>query len=305
MVFGIAFIFGSANTTNLYEIAAKQGELAKSPVFLVGLLLTVVGLGFKIAAFPFQMWAPDVYPGAPTTTTAFLATGSKAAGFALLLRIAFGAVPEITAHWSRLLLGLGIVTILYGSLCAIPQRSVKRLMGYSSIANAGYLLLGVGSAGLLGGSAVLAYLGGYIFTVLTAFAVITVVAARTDSDDISSFAALGQRSPLLATGLTVAMAGLAGIPPMAGFFGKYQVFQAGLQANMLWLVLVGAVSSVISLGYYLRIVWAIMVKPQGEALDRTEWPVAMTVLLTGLAVFPVLTIGIQRLLDAAINASGG
>ncbi len=311
MVFGIAFIFGSANTTNLYEIAAKQGELAKSPVFLVGLLLTVVGLGFKIAAFPFQMWAPDVYQGAPTTTTAFLATGSKAAGFALLLRIAFGAVPEITAHWSRLLLGLGIVTILYGSLCAIPQRSVKRLMGYSSIANAGYLLLGVGSAGLLGGSAVLTYLGGYIFTVLTAFAVITVVAARTDSDDISSFAALGQRSPLLATGLTVAMAGLAGIPPMAGFFGKFLLLKAvasHVATDKLFLValLVACVGVVISLYYYFGVVRA-MFWPR-NATDLTLIEVGgATKLALAVCVIGVVYLGVfpDALLQGAKQAVAG
>ena len=292
MVFGIAFIFGAANTTNFYEIAAKQAELAKSPIFLVGLLLTVVGLGFKIAAFPFQMWAPDVYQGAPATTTAFLATGSKAAGFALLLRVAFSAVPDITAHWSRLLLGLGIVTILYGSLCAIPQRSLKRLMGYSSIANAGFLLLGIAAVSLSGGTAVLTYLGGYIFTVLAGFAVITVVVSRTDSDDISAFAALGQRSPLLATGMTVAMVSLAGIPPMAGFFGKFLLLKAvaaHIATDKMFLValLVACMGVVISLYYYFGVVRA-MFWPR-NATDLTSiavnGPTKLALLVCVIGVF--------------------
>lgn len=292
MVFGIAFIFGAANTTNFYEIAAKQAELAQSPVFLIGLLLTVVGLGFKIAAFPFQMWAPDVYQGAPATTTAFLATGSKAAGFALLLRVAFGAVPDLTAHWSRLLLGLGIVTILYGSLCAIPQRSIKRLMGYSSIANAGYLLLGIAAVSLNGGTAVLTYLGGYIFTVLAAFAVITVVVSRTDSDDVSAFAALGQRSPLLATGLTVAMVSLAGIPPLAGFFGKFLLLKAvaaHIATDKLFLValLVACVGVVISLYYYFGVVRALFWPRIATDLTpiAVNGPTTLALVLCLIAVF--------------------
>jgi len=255
MVFGTALIFGAANTTNFFEIAAQQAELAKSPLFLTGLLLAVVGLGFKIAAFPFQMWAPDVYQGAPAPTVAFLATGSKAAGFVLLLRIAFGVVPELTAQWSKLFLGLGIVTILYGSLCAIPQRSVKRIMGYSSIANAGFLLLGIAAASLNGSAAVMTYLAGYVFTVLAAFAAISVVVAHTDSDDISAFAGLGRRSAWLATALTVGMVSLAGIPPLAGFFAKFYLLRSvadHVAADRAYLIalLVACAGVVISLYYY-------------------------------------------------------
>lgn len=311
MVFGIAFIFGAANTTNFYEIASKQAELAKSPIFLVGLLLTLVGLGFKIAAFPFQMWAPDVYQGAPATTTAFLATGSKAAGFALLLRVAFSAVPDITAHWSRLFLGLGIVTILYGSLCAIPQRSLKRLMGYSSIANAGFLLLGVAAVSLSGSTAVLTYLGGYIFTVLAVFAVITVVVSRTDSDDVSSFAGLGQRSPLLATGLTVAMVSLAGIPPMAGFFGKFLLLKAvaaHIATDKMFLValLVACVGVVISLYYYFGVVRA-MFWPR-NATDLTtivvNGPTKLALLVCLIGVF-YLGLCPNALMKGAKQAAAG
>ena len=311
MVFGIALIFGSAGTTQFYEIATRQAELGRSPVFLIGLLLTLVGLGFKIAAVPFQMWAPDVYQGAPATTTAFLATGSKAAGFALLLRVAFSAVPDITAHWSRLILGLGVLTLLYGSLCAIPQRSVKRLMGYSSIANAGYLLLGVAAVSLSGSTAVLTYLGGYIFTVLAGFAVITVVTTRTDTDDVGAFAGLGQRSPLLATGLTVSLVSLAGIPPLAGFFGKFLLLKsiaahAGSERLYLVALLAACAGVVISLYYYFGVIRA-MFWPRTVS-DLT--PIAVdgpTRLALGLCILGVFYIGIfpNSLVQGAKQAAAG
>ena len=311
MVFGIALIFGSAGTTNFYEIAAHQAELGKSPVFLIGLVLTLVGLGFKVAAVPFQMWAPDVYQGAPPLTTAFLATGSKAAGFALLMRVAFSAVPEITAHWSRLILAIGVLTLLYGSLCAIPQRSVKRLMGYSSIANAGYLLLGMAAVSLSGSTAVLTYLGGYIFTVLAGFAVIAVITSRSGSDDVSAFAGLGQRSPILAAGLTVSLVSLAGIPPMAGFFGKFLLLKAvanhaGTERYFLVALLAACVGVVISLYYYFNVIRS-MFWPKSVP-DLTPIPVGgATRLALFLAVVGVFYVGIlpNALVTGARQAAAG
>ncbi|PYJ07874.1 MAG: proton-translocating NADH-quinone oxidoreductase subunit N, partial [Verrucomicrobia bacterium] len=174
-VFGIALVYGISGKLNFGELAAVAAQYSANKIFLCGLLLVLVGLGFKIAAFPFQIWAPDVYQGAPIPTAAFLAVGSKAAGFILLLRVLFTAVPDITAQWSRLLLLVSAVTILYGNLCAIPQRNLKRLLGYSSIAHAGYLLLGIAALSAAGQSAVLYYLSGYLFTVLAAFTVICLV----------------------------------------------------------------------------------------------------------------------------------
>src|SRR5881409_2478955 len=174
-VFGIALVYGISGTLNFSELSGVAARVGANQVFLFGLLLVMVGLGFKIAAFPFQIWAPDVYQGAPAPTTAFLAVGSKAAGFVLLLRVLFTAVPDITAQWWKLLSVVSAITILYGNLCAIPQRNLKRLLGYSSISNAGYMLLGVASLSQAGQSAVLYYLGGYLFTVLAAFIVICLV----------------------------------------------------------------------------------------------------------------------------------
>jgi len=230
MVFGIALIWGTTGELSFTKLASVAPQFADSHIFLLGVLLVLVGLGFKIAAFPFQIWAPDVYQGAPTPTTAFLAIGSKAAGFVLLLRVLFIAVPSVTAHWANLLIVISAATILYGNLCAIPQRNLKRLLGYSSIAHAGYLLLGVAALNASGQSALMYYLVGYVFTVMAAFFVITLVMRHLATEDISGLAGLNQRSPLLAATLTIAMVSLAGIPPLAGFFGKFLLLKAVIEA---------------------------------------------------------------------------
>jgi len=262
MVFGIAFIYGTSGAFNFGDLAAAGPKLVENKLFLVGLLFLLVGLGFKIAAVPFQMWAPDVYQGAPTPTTAFLAVGSKAAGFVLLLRVLFTAVPDVAAQWWKFFVVISALTILYGNLCALPQQNLKRLLGYSSIAHAGYLLLGVAAMSVAGQAAVLYYLAGYLFTVLATFMVITLVLRETGAEDLDGLAGLNQRSPLLAAALTVAMVSLAGIPPLAGFFGKFLLIKAALAAgathgSFYALVAVALVGVVISLYYYFGVVRAI------------------------------------------------
>ena len=268
LVYGIALVWGTTGMFNFGDLAKVAAQHAGDRVFLIGLLFVLAGLGFKIAAFPFQIWAPDVYQGAPTPTTAFLAVGSKAAGFVLLLRVLFVAVPDLTAHWHRLLVILSAMTILYGNLCALPQRNLKRLLGYSSIAHAGYLLLGVAAMAVdvqnpaSGGSAILFYLSGYLFTVMAAFTVIAVVLRHLDNDDIGGLAGLNQRSPLLAATLTLAMVSLAGIPPLAGFFGKFLLFKAVIAQGTLHpgyygLAFTALVGVVISLYYYFGVIRAV------------------------------------------------
>jgi NADH-quinone oxidoreductase subunit N len=263
LVFGIALIWGTTGKLNFTELAAVASQFDTNKLFLLGVLFVMVGLGFKIAAFPFQIWAPDVYQGAPTPTTAFLAVGSKAAGFVLLLRVLFTAVPSVTAHWANLLIIVSGITILYGNLCALPQRNLKRLLGYSSISHAGYLLLGVAALNASGQAAVMYYLAGYLFTVLAAFTVICLVMRQT-GEDISAVAGLNQRSPLLAATMTLAMASLAGIPPLAGFFGKFLllksvVAQAQTTGNHGYycLVFTALAGVVISLYYYFGVIRAI------------------------------------------------
>ncbi len=265
MVYGIALIYGTANTTSFDAIFARPNLTAR-PLFLAGLFLVLLGLTFKIAAFPFQLWAPDVYQGSPAPATAFLAIGSKAAGFALLLRIFFLAVPGVAPRWSHLWMAIAAVTILYGNLCAIPQRNLKRLLGYSSIANAGYLLLGVVASSRAGSSAILFYLGGYLFALICAFAVISIVSRQSGDEDISMVAGLHSRSPLLAASLALAMISLAGIPPLAGFFGKFLLLKAVLEPAadhpmILALVGIALVGIVISFFYYLGVVRVIYWSP--------------------------------------------
>jgi NADH-quinone oxidoreductase subunit N len=284
MVYGIALVWGTSGKFNFTELAQVAGNFADNQVFLFGALFILVGLGFKIAAFPFQIWTPDVYQGAPTPTTAFLAVGSKAAGFVLLLRFLFSAIPSVTAQWANLLIVISAITILYGNLCALPQRNLKRLLGYSSIAHAGYLLLGVAALNGAGQSAVLYYLAGYLFTTLAAFGVIALVMRQLETEDVSGLAGLNQRSPLLATTMTLAMVSLAGIPPLAGFFGKFLLLKAVIEQGATnpgyyCLAFTALVGVVISLYYYFGVIRAIYWSkeaPDGSAINLS-WPMKASV----------------------------
>jgi NADH-quinone oxidoreductase subunit N len=258
-VFGIALVYGVSGKMNFGDLALVAPMYHYNQLFLCGLLLVMVGLGFKIAAFPFQIWAPDVYQGSPAPTTAFLAVGSNAAGFVLLLRVLFTAVPSISDRWSNLLIIVSAVTILYGNLCALPQRNLKRLLGYSSIAHAGYMLLGVAALNTAGKSAILYYLSGYLFTVLAAFTVICLVMRHVEGEDIGALAGLNQRSPLLAATMSMAMVSLAGIPPLAGFFGKFLLLksvveQAPAHPGYYCLAFVTVAGVIISLCYYFGVI---------------------------------------------------
>jgi NADH-quinone oxidoreductase subunit N len=316
-VFGIALVYGISGKLDFVELASVAAQHGQNKIFLFGVVFVIVGLGFKIAAFPFQIWAPDVYQGAPTPTTAFLAIGSKAAGFALLLRVLFIAVPDITSEWSNLLIIISGGSILYGNLCAIPQRNLKRLMGYSSISHAGYMLLGVAAlAGAIshttpapatGGSAVLFYLSGYLFTVLGAFTVICLVMRQIDREDISALAGLSQRSPMLAATMTLAMVSLAGIPPMAGFFGKFLLLksvlaEAPLHPGYYCLAFIALVGVVISLYYYFGVVRAMYWSKDVADLSpiRISMPIRATLcacaagmLFLGLYPGPVMNLTAQ------------
>jgi NADH-quinone oxidoreductase subunit N len=280
LIFGIALIWGTTGELNFNQLAdflAKTPEVAASQLFLLGVLLVLVGLGFKIAAFPFQIWAPDVYQGAPAPTTAFLAIGSKAAGFVLLLRVLFTAVPSVTTQWSTLLMVISGITILYGNLCALPQHNLKRLFGYSSISHAGYLLLGVAALNASGQAAILYYLAGYLFTVLAGFLVIALVLRHLETEDISGLAGLNQRSPLLAATMTISMVSLAGIPPLAGFFGKFLLLKSAVEAaqttgnnGYYYLVFVALAGVVISLYYYFGVIKAMYWSKDAKDLSAIE-----------------------------------
>jgi NADH-quinone oxidoreductase subunit N len=256
LVYGITWIFGATGETNLQRIAtALANPATEQGAALFGLVLVLVGLGFKIAAVPFQIWVPDVYQGAPTPVTAFLSVGSKAAGFVVLLRVLqpFMMLPRV----GRLLVIIALLTLVYGNLAALPQSNLKRLLAYSSIAHAGYLLIGVAC---VDGRAVTFYLVGYLLMTLLSFAVLVIVAQQT-GDQISDFDGLATRSPFLAFAMLIAMASLAGVPFTVGFFGKFFIFVAAIAQHQTALIVTGVITVACGFYYYFKVVRAIYWEP--------------------------------------------
>jgi NADH-quinone oxidoreductase subunit N len=274
-VYGVTWIFGITGVTNLAQAADAMRQLpsVQGPL-LFGFMLVLTGLGFKIAAFPFQFWVPDVYQGAPTPVTAFLSVGSKAAGFIVLIRVvdAFLSVPGLRDSVIAILSVIAALTLIYGNLAAMPQNNLKRLLAYSSIAHAGYLLVAVASLDAAASSSAIAfYLAGYLLMTLLCFIVIVVVANATGGDDISDFNGLGKRSPGLAFAMLVAMLSLAGVPLTVGFFGKFFVFAAAIQQHHYILALLAIVTVGAGFYYYLKVVRAMYwLDPAGD----TAIPVA-------------------------------
>ncbi|HEX4119603.1 MAG TPA: NADH-quinone oxidoreductase subunit N [Verrucomicrobiae bacterium] len=309
LVFGIALIFGTGNGTGFGVLAAEGSRLTGNKVFLLGVLMVLLGLAFKISSFPLQMWTPDVYQGAPTPVTAFLAMGSKAAGFVLLLRVLFAAAPVLAAHLDKLLILASAATILYGNLCAIPQRNLKRLLGYSSISHAGYLLLGIAALNADGSAAVLYYLAGYMFTLATAFIVICIVSR--ESEDIGSLAGLSQRSPLLALSMTLAMVSLAGIPPLVGFLGKFLLLRAVIEkaavnAAYLALAAVTIIGVVISIYYYFGVIRAVYWSKEPADLSpiavSLPLKISLGVCITGMLYLGIFPQGVLACATRAVQA---
>jgi NADH-quinone oxidoreductase subunit N len=253
LLYGMSLIYGITGTTVIAEIAPKLTGGAMSPALMLALVFLVTGFGFKISAVPFQMWSPDVYEGAPTPVTAFLAAGSKAAAFAILIRVFFIAFPSYAVQWKALFAVIAVISIVIGNLVAIPQTNIKRMLAYSSIAQAGYILTGIVAANELGVQGVAFYAMLYVFATIGAFTVIMNFSANTGSDEIKDYGGLAQRSPLMAAVLTVCLLSMAGIPPLAGFTGKFYLF-AAIVKDYLWLVIVGLVMSMASVYYYLSVV---------------------------------------------------
>src|SRR6266516_2037387 len=271
-LFGISLIYGMSGTTGLAAISEKLATASVQPLLAVGIVMTLVGFAFKIAAAPFHLWAPDAYQGAPVPSAAFIASGSKVASFVVLGKIVLvGFAPmhgsadwhAMIAGWSPVLAALAAFSILLGNFVALAQTNVRRLLAYSAVAHGGYTLLGVVAGGREGFSATLFYTTTYAVTLIGAFAVVGAVRRETGGDDFSNFSGLASRSPLLAGCMAVFMLSLAGIPPLAGFFGKFYLFSAALRASgnhgLLWLVVVALLGSFISLYYYLIVLKAIFV----------------------------------------------
>ncbi|MBI3168320.1 MAG: NADH-quinone oxidoreductase subunit N [Chloroflexi bacterium] len=254
MLYGFSLLFGFSGTTDLYSIAATLTSGSISPLLAFGVVtLVLVGLGFKVSAVPFHFWAPDVYQGAPTPVAGYLSTASKAAGFAVILRLFFIAFPEFTGMWTMVLAVLSAVSMTVGNLLALPQTNIKRLLAYSSISHAGYAMIGAVAFSQFGAASVVFYLAAYIATNLLAFGLVMAFSRVTGLEEITDYAGLSRRNPLLGLMMLAAFLSLAGMPPFGGFVAKVFVFAAGVQANYTWLVIVGIINSIIGVYYYLNV----------------------------------------------------
>jgi NADH-quinone oxidoreductase subunit N len=298
-LFGVAMAYGATGSTRLADVAtALAGRSDDLALALAATGLLVVGFAFKVSAVPFHMWTPDVYQGAPTAVTAFMSAGTKVAAFAALIRVLNVALQPMTIDWRPLVWGLAALSVVAGSVLAIAQTDIKRLLAYSSIAHAGFVLTGLVAAGAAGIGAALYYLGAYALTILGAFGVVMLVSARGEQrTTLTSYAGLGRRSPVLAGLLALFLVSLTGIPPTAGFVAKVNVFRAATEAGAWPLALIGVVASVAAAFFYLRvIVLMYMHEPDGDAeTDETLAPrlvVAVpAILVLVLGVFPGLVAG--------------
>ena len=289
LLYGIALLYGGTGATNLQKIGEFLGDtpLAGNTLVLVGGLLVLTGLLFKVAAVPFHRWTPDAYQGAPTSVTGFMSAGAKAAGFAALLRILIRALPSLTHDWQPMLAIVAMLTMTVGNVAALLQTNVKRMLAYSSIAHAGYVLVALVAGGNEGYAAAVFYLAAYSFMNLGAFALLTMMGKGTDEPVlVADLAGLGFRKPLAGLALTLFMISLGGIPPTAGFMGKILVFGAAVKAGLIWpLVVVGVLNSVVSVYYYLRITVALyMREPEGEPVALSiNTPAVLALVITAAA----------------------
>jgi NADH-quinone oxidoreductase subunit N len=290
IVYGISWIFGTTGTTNLLALPTAISTLPESAItpLLFGIAMILVALSFKISAFPFQFWVPDVYQGAPTPVTAYLSVASKAAGFVVLMRllVALASVPVISHKIQVVVTLLAVLTLIFGNFAAIPQTNLKRLLGYSSVAHAGYLLMAVASLGSkMAIPAIGFYFAGYLVMTMLAFVVLTVVSEVTGGDEISRFNGLGRRSPLLAGAMLLASASLAGIPFTAGFIGKLLVFEVAIKQGHYGLVALGCVTVAAGFYYYFKVIRAMYwQQPAEETPIRVTFTVKLLIAVLGAGI---------------------
>lgn len=292
-LYGLSLIYGITQTTVIKEIAVLLGAGHAVPLEILGMIFLTAGFAFKIAIVPFHMWAPDIYEGAPASITLFLAVASKTAGLAVLLRLFMNGMISISSYWVELITVLSVLTLILGNLAAIPQTNIKRMLAYSSIAQAGYLLLGIIANSSIGVASILLYSLFYLFANIGAFGVVIAVSKATNSNEIKDYSYLAQKSPFLATVMLISLLSLAGIPPLAGFIGKFYLFLAIIEKGQLWLAFLSIGMSVVSVYYYLRVV---KVMYFGEGPQKSEQIVvskgtklALTIsmiVLVGLGIYP-------------------
>jgi NADH-quinone oxidoreductase subunit N len=308
MLFGMSYVFGLTQETNIYALAGAVQDLIGNDVLegtlLIAASLVIVGFGFKISAVPYHFWAPDVYEGAPTPVTGLVSTASKAAGFAVFLRVFTAGVfgrPDSSSAWWAMLVAMCIVTMTLGNLLAIRQKNIKRMLAYSSIGQAGYAMMGLiaalttagfsGGSSLDGASATMYFLLYYVVTNVAAFGVVILVSNISNSDQIQDLAGLSRRSPWLALAMMLALLSLGGIPPTAGFFGKFFIFRATVEADLWWLALIGIINAFIALYYYLSVIKVMYLYRSDE--EQIRIPISRSAALAiGFTIFAVIYVGI-------------
>jgi NADH-quinone oxidoreductase subunit N len=307
LLFGMAMLYGaSGGTLYLSELANKLSSSVAltKPLTLLGLALIIVGFGFKVASVPFHMWTPDVYEGAPTNVTAFMAVGVKAAAFAAFARVMFMVFPAFTVQWNMVLWVLAVATMTLGNVVAIAQTNIKRMLAYSSIAHAGYLMVALVAANQLGAVSLLYYLLAYTIINIGAFGVVILVGRKKDSYlNIYDYSGLGFQHPALAATMAIFMFALAGVPPTAGFVGKFYIFSAAVKAGYIWLAIIGVMNSLVSVYYYLRITVLMYMRPAEAELGPISFTYGLTLAVAVTAV-ATLAIGIFPgfFYDMAVNS---
>jgi len=310
LVYGIALVYGATGSTSLAVLLERlngAGEYDPALLF-AGAALILAGLGFKVAAAPFHMWTPDVYEGAPTAVTAFMATATKVAGFAGVLRVFMFGFEPLLSTWQPVVAGLAALTMVIGNVAALVQSNVKRMLAYSSIAHAGYVLVGVAAGDSAGAGSVLFYLAVYAFITLAAFAVLIAVGSGREEDQtFDAYAGLGRRKPVLGIIMAIAMFSLIGIPPSAGFMGKYLLFSAAITAGLTWLAVLGVLTSVVSAYFYLRLVMTMFMREPGAAdmpiPGNAPRALAAAISVAAVFVFGLLPAPLLNMINAGVQSA--
>ncbi len=305
LLYGIALTYGATGSIKLDAIRhALEGASSQNPLLLLGIGMMLIGFGFKVAAVPFHMWTPDVYEGAPTPVTAFMAVGVKLAAFAAFLRVFLVHLGPVSADWAWVLWVVAAITMTTGNLIALVQTNIKRMLAYSAIAHAGYILVGMTAVGAQAGASVLYYLLAYAFTNLGAFSVVVALERTGEpSDLISDYRGLAERKPVLAAAMAIFLFSLTGVPPLAGFVGKFYIFSAALSAGLVWLVIIAVLNSVMSAYYYIYVVVAMYMQEGGVAVPSMSAKPALVAAIA-LAALGTILIGIypQPYMSAATTA---
>ena len=287
LLYGMTMVYGSTGSTNLFKIAeVVQNPSAQSnPLLLMGLVLLIIGFGFKVASVPFHMWAPDVYQGAPTPITAFMAVGPKAAAFAAFFRVFAETFPEMAPSWEIILSTIAVLSMFFGNLGAIMQTNIKRMLAFSSISHAGYILMAVIAKNSLGASSLLFYMLAYAFTTFGIFGIIILLGRKGEENlEIENYSGLAYRHPILALSMTVFLLSLGGLPPFAGFIAKFYIFSAAIQEGLVTLVIIAVLNSAISFYYYLKVVVFMYMKEPEAEFKISLTPLTLFVVFIGVTV---------------------